>query len=299
MKVICIGQAAYDITLPVDSFPKENKKIRITNKVECGGGSALNCAYLLAKWGQDVYFVGMVGDDYHGGKIQESLEGIGVNTKYLQISNKYKTTSSYIIANVSIGTRTILTKKDADLVIDNIEFSDEFDVILLDGYEKNVALKAIEENPKAIKILDAGSLKEATVELAKVVDYVVCSRDFAESFSKVPINYGNLQTVVDAYKILDSSFKGKIIITLEDRGCFVYENGFKLIPTLPMKAVDTTGAGDIFHGAFTYAIANGYDIIKALQISNITGALSVRHIGGQNSVPELEEVIEVYDECVK
>lgn len=299
MKVICIGQAAYDITLPVDSFPEENKKIRITNKVECGGGSAMNCAYLLAKWGLDTYFVGMVGNDYHGGKIQESLKGIGVNTKYLQISNKHKTTSSYIIANVTKGTRTILTKKDPDLEIDDVTFNDNFDVILLDGYEKNVALRAMVENPKAIKILDAGSLKEATVELAKLVDYVVCSKDFAESFSKVKIDYSDLQTVVDAYKILDNSFKGKIIITLEDRGCFVYEDGFKLIPTLPMKAVDTTGAGDIFHGAFTYAVANGYDMVKTLQFSNITGALSVRYIGGQNSVPDLEEVIEVYDECVK
>ena len=63
MKAICIGQAAYDITLPMDHFPIENKKTRSQDKIECSGGSACNCAYLLAKWGIDTYFAGVVGDD--------------------------------------------------------------------------------------------------------------------------------------------------------------------------------------------------------------------------------------------
>lgn len=71
MKIMCIGQSAYDITLPLDHYPIENKKVRIQGKVECGGGSASNCAYLLAKWGMDVYFAGVVGNDYYGEKIKE------------------------------------------------------------------------------------------------------------------------------------------------------------------------------------------------------------------------------------
>ena len=66
-----------------------------------------------------------------------------------------------------------------------------------------------------------------------------------------------------------------------------------------MKAVDTTGAGDIFHGAFTYSIANNYDMIKTLKFSNISGALSVTKIGGQYSIPSLEAVEKVYDEYNK
>ena len=296
MKAICVGQAAYDITLPMDHFPIENKKVRSQDKIECGGGSACNCAYLLAKWGIETYFAGVVGDDYYGNKIKQELNEIGVNTKYLEIDKDSKTTSSYIINNLESGSRTIVTHRPRELVLSSVEVEDKFDVILLDGYEKEFANKIIDANPNAIKIIDAGSLKEATVELSKKVDYIVCSHDFAEDYTKLKVDYEDLTSLIKIYNLLKKDFQGKIIITLEDKGCFVYDDGYKIVPTLKMKAVDTTGAGDIFHGAFTYCIANNYDIIKTLKMANISGALSVTKIGGQFSIPPLEAVEKVYDE---
>ena len=299
MRAICIGQAAYDITLPMDHFPIENKKMRSQDKIECVGGSACNCAYLLAKWGIDTYFAGVVGDDYYGNRIKEELEKIGVNTKYLELSKESSTTSSYIINNTTNGSRTIITHRPKELVLDSVDVSETFDIILLDGYEKDFANKIIDNNPEAIKIIDAGSLKEATIELCKKVDYIVCSKDFAEDYTRRKVNFEDLTSLVVIYNLLKKDFSNKIIITLEDKGCFVYDNGYKLVPTLKMKAVDTTGAGDIFHGAFTYAIANKFDIIKTLKIANISGALSVTKIGGQYSIPTLEEVLNKYNECNK
>lgn len=299
MKVICIGQAAYDITLPLDHFPMENKKTRSQDKIECAGGSACNCAYLLAKWGIDTYFAGVVGDDYYGNKIREELNEIGVNTKYLELKKKCKTTSSYIINNITTGSRTIITHRPKELTLNDVFVDDQFDIILLDGYEKDFADKIIDANPEAIKIIDAGSLKEATVDLAKKVDYIVCSKDFAEDYTKINVNYEDLSSLVVIYKQLKKDFSGEIIITLEDKGCFVYDNGYKLIPTLKMEAVDTTGAGDIFHGAFTYSIASKFDMIKTLKIANISGALSVTKIGGQYSIPALDEVMTKYGEYNK
>lgn len=296
MRAICIGQAAYDITLPMDHFPIENKKVRSQDKIECSGGSACNCAYMLAKWGIDTYFAGVVGDDYYGNKIKEELEKIGVNTKYLEMDKDSKTTSSYIINNLESGSRTIITHRPRELELSSVEVEDKFDIILLDGYEKEFANKIIDQNPKAIKIIDAGSLKEATVELSKKVDYIVCSHDFAEDYTKQKVDYENLTSLITIYNLLKKDFSGKIVITLEDKGCFVYDDGYKLVPTLKMRAVDTTGAGDIFHGAFTYCIANNYDMIKTLKMSNISGALSVTKIGGQFSIPPLEAVEKVYDE---
>ena len=139
MRAICVGQAAYDITLPLDHYPIENKKIRVSDKVECGGGSASNCAYLLAKWGIETYFAGVVGDDYYGKKIVEEFEGIGVNTKYLHTSKEYPTTSSYIIANTNKGTRTILTSRDENIKMDDCDIEDQFDIMLFDGYEYDFA----------------------------------------------------------------------------------------------------------------------------------------------------------------
>lgn len=299
MKAICIGQAAYDITLPMDHFPIENKKTRSSDRIECSGGSACNCAYLLAKWGMETYFAGVVGNDYYGNRIKEELDKIGINTKYLEVNPMYQTTSSYIIANTTNGSRTIITNRPKELVLEDRDVAEKFDVILLDGYERDFANKVIANNPKAIKIIDAGSMKEATIELAKKVDYIVCSKDFAEEYTRKKVDYQDLTSLVVIHRILEKDFKNKIIITLEDKGCFVYDDGYKLVPTLKMKAVDTTGAGDIFHGAFTYAIANNFDMIKTLKMANISGALSVTRIGGQFSIPTLDEVVRKYNECTK
>ena len=299
MKIICVGQSAYDITLPLDHYPVENKKIRVEGKVECGGGSASNCAYLLSKWGMETYFAGIVGNDYYGEQIRKEYAQAGVNTKYLQVSDKFKTTSSYIIANTSIGSRTILTSRDKDVKMDPMLVEDQFDYILFDGYEKDFCMELIRKNPNAIKIIDAGSLKEATVELSRLCDYVVCSHDFAEDFSGVKIDYNNIDTIIAAYNGLKKELKGNVIITLEALGCFTCINGeYKIVPSIKVDAKDATGAGDIFHGAFVYSLANNFDIEKAMRFSNITGAISTLTIGSRLSIPELERIEKIYNDTI-
>jgi sugar/nucleoside kinase (ribokinase family) len=222
---------------------------------------------------------------------------MGVNTKYLQVSDKFKTTSSYIIANTSIGSRTILTSRDKDIKMDPVTFEDNFDFLLFDGYEKDICLDLIRQNPNAVKILDAGSVKEATIELAYLVDYVVCSHDFAEEYSKVKIDYNDINTIINAYIELKKLLPGNVIITLESLGCFTCINGeYKIVPSIKAHAVDSTGAGDIFHGAFVYCLANNFDLEKAMRFSNITGAISVETIGSRLSIPELEVVKQKYND---
>lgn len=298
MKIMCIGQSAYDITLPLDHYPIENKKVRVSGKVECGGGSASNCAYLLSKWGIDTYFAGVIGNDYYGSKIKDEYSGIGINMKYLQVDSSVPTTSSYIISNTSVGSRTILTSRDKNIKMKPVDVLDEFDFLLFDGYEKDFSMEVIKKNPNAIKVLDAGSLKEATIELAHVVDYVVCSHDFAEEFSHIKMDYDDINTIKLAYDKLKEEFGNNIIITLEDRGCFTYTDDYKIIPSIKVKAVDSTGAGDIFHGAFVYSLAMGFGLEKALMFSNITGALSVEKIGSRLSIPTLKEVEDKYNDTV-
>ena len=71
-----------------------------------------------------------------------------------------------------------------------------------------------------------------------------------------------------------------------------------IIPSIKVKAVDSTGAGDIFHGAFVYSLAKGFDLKKALTFSNITGALSTLCVGSRLSIPELERVEEKYNDVI-
>lgn len=296
MRIICVGQSAYDITLPLDHYPVENKKIRVPSRVECGGGSASNCAYLLAKWGVETYFAGVVGDDYYGKKIIGEFEEIGVNTKYLHVDDHLPTTSSYIIANTTAGTRTILTDRHPEIEMRKTEITESFDIILLDGYEYEFAKKLIEANPNAIKILDAGSMKEKTIELCHMVDYIVCSKDFAEEVTGKKVNYKDMQSLIEIHEDLKRKFNKKTVITLEDKGSFTYDEGYILAPSIKVVAKDSTGAGDIYHGSFTYGVAKGLPLEQIMLMSNIAGAISVERIGGRFSIPSLEEVEAKYNE---
>lgn len=297
MKILCIGHAAYDITIPLDAYPIENTKNRVSELVECGGGPASNGAYLLGKWGMDTSFAGVVGNDLYGKKIKEEFESVHVNTKYLEMSDEVKTTSSTIIANKSIGSRTILTYRPNTMKLTHFELDFTPDVMLFDGQEPEMSKELLLKYPDMISVIDAGRPTEEIIELAKLSSYVVCSKEFAESVSEMSIDYDKMETLVALYKKMEQIFPGNIVVTLESKGCLYKNKGqILLMPALNVKAVDSTGAGDIFHGAFTYAIANQFDYEDVIRISNAAGALSVMKVGGRYSVPTKEEMKELFHE---
>ncbi|MEG0025713.1 MAG: PfkB family carbohydrate kinase [Bacilli bacterium] len=297
MKILCIGHASYDITTPVDSYPVENTKSRVHDLIECGGGPASNAAYLLGKWGLDVTFAGVVGNDLYGRRIKEEFNSVGVNTKYLFLKDNECTPSSHIIANRSSGSRTILTYRPSLMKLADFELDFEPDIILIDGQECEFSMKMLKQYPKAISIIDASRDRKEIIELSKIVDYLVCSVGFALQITKLKIDYANHQSLVNLYKALKKIFNNNIVVTLEDKGClYMYNNEIKIMPAIKVKAIDTTGAGDIFHGAFTYGIAKKNNFECILKIANIAGAISVTRIGGRNSIPTGAEMREVYNE---
>ena len=292
-KAVCIGHSTYDITLPVDQYPTENIKYRLKQHIECGGGPASNAAYLLAKWGMKTSILPIVGDDYYGKLIRDDFKKIGANTKYLELKKGHQTSSSYIIANMSNGSRTILTSKKEPIRQLEQDITIPADIILIDGEHPETALKVLLDNEDAISVIDAGRLNKDTKMLGKMVKYMVCSKDFAEEFAKVKIDYHNINTIIECYEKLKAYFKNTVIITLESHGSFTEINGkYKKIPSIKVKAIDSTGAGDIFHGAFTYFIGNNYPLEKAIRYASITAAISVTRIGSRFSIPTLQEVLD-------
>lgn len=298
MKAICVGHSTYDTTLPMDAYPIENFKYRIENHIECGGGPASNGAYLLAKWGIETTICSVIGDDYYGDRIIDEFKKIGANTKYLEKRKNYQTSSSFIIANMSNGLRTIITsKKDPIKKLDNI-ITDKADLILIDGEHPETALEVLNNNPDALSVIDAGRLTEDTLKLGKKVKYLVCSKEFAERFSKKKIDISNLNSLIEVYNELKIYFQNTVIITLEAAGSFTQIDGqYKIIPSIKVIAKDSTGAGDIFHGAITYFLGNGYPLEKAIHYASITSAISVTKIGSRFSIPKLEEVLN-YDNII-
>ena len=296
MKAICVGHSTFDTTLPLEHYPVENTKYRVERKIECGGGPASNGAYLLAKWGIDTTIVSVIGDDYYGDKVVEDFKNIGANTKYLLQYPNHRTSSSYIIANLENGSRTIITSKREPIRKLNCEIEEtDADLILIDGEHPETAMEVLEKNPNAISILDAGRLNEDTRALGKKVTYFICSHDFAEEFTGKKTDIRDFNTLIEIYEELKEYFHTNIIITLEANGSFtVINDEYRIIPSIKVQAKDSTGAGDIFHGAFTYFIGMKYSLEEAIRNASITGAISVTRIGSRNSIPYLSEVLE-YD----
>ena len=208
------------------------------------------------------------------------------------------TTSSYIIANMSNGSRTILSSKGKPIRKLSRRVDALADVILIDGEHPETADEVLEHNPDAISVIDAGRLNEDTKYLGKKVNYLVCSKDFAEEFTGMKVDLRNFNSLVMIHNKLEEYFQNQVIITLEAYGSFTkIDNQYEIIPSIKVKAIDSTGAGDIFHGAFTYFIANHYSLREAIRLASITGAISVTRVGSRNSIPMLSEVLD-YDTII-
>lgn len=297
MKILCLGLAAYDITLPTDTYPVENTKNRVSARMECGGGPASNAAYLLGKWGMDVTFAGIVGDDEYGKIIKEEFNVVNVKTNVLEMNKEYETPSSFIIASQDKGTRTILTYRPSAMEMQDFELDFVPDIILIDGQEIKQSKRMLEKYPDAITVIDASRATAEIVELAQSVNYVVCSKDFAETVTNIKIDYNSNKTIINLFDKMEKLFKGTIVVTLESKGA-LYKKAeqVKIMPSIKVEAVDSTGAGDIFHGAFVYGIAKNLDIEHIIKISNIAGALSVTKLGSRYSVPSKDEMRKVLAE---
>ena len=289
MKVLCIGHATYDVYIPVSSYPIENTKNRVDSEICCGGGPASNAAYLLGKWGIDTYFCGLVGNDYEGAVIEKEFESVNVNLDYLVKDNTCKTTKSYIIVNTSCASRTSLACQSRKKSIDDIDIKIKPDIILIDGHEVELSKKVIKNNPDAIVVIDAGRCNKDIIDLCHMSDYIVCSKDFA-------LDYTKCCDVNEMIIKLKNDFKANIVVTLEADGCAYYDGEVKIIKSVPVDAIDTTGAGDIFHGAFIYGLINKWDMYKILSFANTTSSMSVTKITGRKSIFKVDIVRNVYNE---
>ena len=165
------------------------------------------------------------------------------------------------------------------------------DIILIDGQEYELSKKVLKQYPKAISIIDAGRPVPEVIELAHMVNYLVCSHEFAEEMTGLKLKNANKETLEACYFKMKEIFQNEIIITLESTGSLYQDQGkVKLMPTISVKAVDSTGAGDLFHGAFTYGISKKLPLEKVMQIATVAGGISVTKIGGRNSVATKEEM---------
>lgn len=290
-KILCVGHSACDITYILNEYPIENRKYKVDETKIMGGGPTGNASYLLGKYGEEISYITTLGNDIYGKLIVSELLTVGVDLKNSLINDNFTTPYSTIIANTSTGSRTILNHRNKNIIPENykIDYSQKPSIVLFDGHEIELARMTLEEFPDAVTVLDAGSYKEETVELGSKVDYLICSEDFAREYCKkkelLPENY------LEVFLKLEELNKKNVIMTLGEKGC-IYRKGNDLYnyPAFQTKAIDTTGAGDIFHGAFVFSLSQNFDFIKSIKFSSTCASLSVEKIGGRESIPEINEV---------
>lgn len=298
MTILSIGKSSYDITCPVDDYPIEGAKYLLKEKIESGGGTASNVAYLLSRWGETSYIQSVIGSDDYGNKIKKELEQAMVKTDYIETSYDVGTSLSVTLVNKKIGSRTKFEVVNATQPnLKKYEYSITPDLIFSDGKEYSATINALNKYPNAISVLDAGRVDKDLLELCKYVKYIVCSKGFAEAVSGIKIDFRNSVSLVECYKKLKNRYpNNEIIVTLENMGAMYTINGeIKVMPGIKINVIDPSCSGDIFHGAFSYCMANGFDMEKSIMYSNIAAGLSVSKLGGRSSIPSLKEVISFYN----
>jgi sulfofructose kinase len=291
-KILCIGQSVLDITIPLEGPIEQNVKYQILEEFRCGGGPAFNSACVCAKWNSPTSFLTRIGSDENGKYLKEVLKKGKVDLDYIIEESDLKTPYSYIFTNSQTGDRTLFNFPGASKQVDFNFPEEDIKVILSDGHEPELSIQAIKKYPNAISIIDAGGYRECTMKVAREVDYLVCSEYFASKHTGKKIDPKDRDTCLQVFTEIEKINGKHVVITLGEKGLLYKEKGkIKHLPAFKVKAVDTTGAGDIFHGAFAYGIFMNLPYENILKISSMASAVTCETLGGNTSIPELSTVL--------
>ena len=281
--VLCVGHACYDLVFSVPHHPAEDEKIFADNLLACGGGPAANAAVAVSKLGFKSAFAGYLGQDIYGERHHQEFIEQRVDTSLI-VRGASPTPLSTILVKPD-GKRALINYKGETQALESGQVNFSLvnpSVVLFDGHEPHLSLSLIERirNEGIPSILDAGSLHEGTSALMSQVDYLACSEKFAHQVA------GSVETSLNQLAEISPA----VIITLGEKG-LIWRRGQEqgTLPAFPVTAIDTTGAGDAFHGAFAAALAAGMDWLSSLRYASATGALCCTKIGARPGLPTRQE----------
>jgi ribokinase len=293
MKVVGLGQCALDHLFIVDSFPLPDTKKEVIEWTIQGGGPVATALVSLTRLGVSCDYHGITGDDEAGKKIRASLQYEGVNIDGLLRRQGSESQAAFILVEKDSGRRTIFWKRPSAEPLKPEELSegllDDAGFLLLDGLMSEASLYAAKKaGEKGIPVmLDAGRMREGMVELAHKSDYLVCSEEFAREYSGMTHSFDPEKSILEMKK-----FNAKAVtITLGGKGSLTLcEDEVFHTPAFKVNTVDTTGAGDVFHGGYIYGLLQGWGIHSVVRFASAFAALKCRRLGGRDGIPSLEEV---------
>jgi sulfofructose kinase len=288
--VVGVGINATDTIIRLPQFPASDSKIEIALAEVMPGGQVASAMVACRHLGLSVRYVGKIGDDA-AGKLQVSeMEREGVEAHWI-VAHDSSSQIAYILVDDSSGERTVLWKRDPSIALMPSDLTREWisdaRALLVDGHDTEaaatVARWAREESIPVIGDFDNRYPK--VEDLLHFVDFPVASKDFPERLTGEPKLLKSLPRIFFEFKCR------LIAATLGRLGAIAWDGKrFLLCPGFRVHAVDTTGAGDIFHGAFVYALLQGWPIEEILEFSCAAAALNCTAPGARGKIASLDEI---------
>ncbi len=289
--VVGVGLNATDTLLIVPHFPAYAGKAPYTREILSPGGQVASAMIACARLGLRVKYIGAVGDDERGRIQMESLRADALDLEHVQIRSNCANQSAYIIVDQSTGERTVFWRHDECLRIDPEQIAPEQIIgarlLHIDGHDtRAVAHAARIAQAHGIPVtVDVDTIYAGFDKVLPHVDYLIASSEFPARWTGENDPFRALETLQNEYGMRVAA------MTLGAHGSLALTGGkFVYSPAFVVNCIDTTGAGDVFHGAFCYAVLQEMPMREALEFSNAMAALNCTALGARGGIRGLEEV---------
>ena len=293
--VVGIGLNATDTLLLVQEFPPYAGKVPFDRELLSPGGQVATAMVSCARLGLRAKYIGTVGDDLRGDIQRQSLEGTGVDISSVIVRQNCPNQTAYIIIDERTGERTVLWQRADGLKLspDEIRETDisSSRMLHIDGFDIDAAAHAaaIAHKHSVPVSIDVDAVYPGFEAVLKNVDYLVAGSGW-------PAKWTGESDPFKALTALQAEYGMKVAaMTLGDYGSLARSAGrWYYSSAFEVSCLDTTGAGDVFHGGFCYAILEDMPLQMALEFANAAAALNCMAIGARGNVacrPEVESLI--------
>jgi len=288
--IMGIGCCSVDYLSVVPGPVQPDAKVRMKRLSRQGGGLVATALVTAQRLGASTRFVGKVSDDPFGREILDGLAGEGVDVSMSVVEGGKETRFAIILVDESTGRRSIVWTPGTVAPLEWEEIDPSLParcrLLHIDEYELAASLPAAKRARSAgvFVSLDAETVEERTPELLAHVDLVIGSREFARE-------YTGFEDPEAAARSLRDQGPRVAGVTLGNEGS-VFCEGSELFfqEAFPVDVVDTTGAGDVFHGAFAFGVLQGWSTRACAVFSSAVAAMKCTGLGGRQAIPSLPEV---------
>ena len=286
-KVVVIGSSNTDMTIKGDRLPKPGETV-LGGEFRMGpGGKGANQAVAARRLGADVSFICKVGRDIFGDNAISGYQKEGIDCSRILRSDKASGTALILVDGnaenciaVAPGANADLTPEDVDSVADVIRSADYLILQLEIPVESVLRAAKIAHEAGVYVILNPAPACHLPEELFGYISLITPNQTESALLSGVE---DNLDAAVE--RLMQLGVKD-VVVTLGSKGSLVISEGAKtLVPSLKVKAVDTTAAGDTFCGALCVALSEGCSLVDAARFATKASALTVQKMGAQDSIP--------------